>query len=1084
VIPKNAYVKNYLFIKLLVMKKKFFPSVFSKIGHAFFKKLLKDILQVPAIDGRKVAFYSNARWPVQKVAALLLLLVIPCLSLLAQTRNVTGSVKDEKGMPVVGVSVVVKGGTEGTKTNDVGEFSITVSNKSILVFSAVGFNNKELAVKSQNYMVVDLVSATGSLNEVIVVSYGTKKQRDITGSVSTVSAASVQDIGASEFGQKLQGKVAGVQITQATGRPGQGMSFRIRGAASLSSGFQPLIVVDGQPLSGVSSRNGDVNLINPDEIETFTVLKDASATALYGSRAANGVILITTKQGKSGRTNVALNVYTGWQAVPKQGRPEMMNALEFATFMKGFYEDKALYEGYTGGIPADYANPAQYGEGTNWYNNILRTAPMQNYSLSLSTGTDKISSSNVLTYFNQEGVLLNTGMKRYSLRSNNEYRPNTKLKIGLNIAPSYQLDHNTRNGTDGSRQVIGIATAASPLISNRDAKGVYISRASSFGMLGMSNPVQQLELLDGNQTTIRLLSNLYAEVEVLKNLRFKSSFNIDLGNAEFNQFFGTMYGPSLNPPLLPRPSSQNSSTHSSYNYLSWLNENTLTYNFKIKEHAVDLLAGYSGQKWERNFRTISGSNFAGDAIPWVSGAAVNNGTNNNEAWSLASAFGRINYDYKGKYFLTGTIRQDGSSRFGDNEKYGYFPSVSAGWVLSDEAFFPKSDLVSFFKIRGSYGKTGNFNIGNYLQISNIANTNYVFGGALTPGLSVTSLGNKDLTWEVSKQTDIGLEMILLKKRLTFSYDYYSKLTEGMLYATSLPVASGYASVTANVGQFRMWGHEFQLSSKNLTGALSWSTDFNISFNDNKVLSLPPNTPFIGGGARYAGYNRSVVGSRIGEFYGYIFDGIYMTAAELASQPKEATSVVGSTRMKDVNGDGVITADDRTLIGNPNPDFIYGMTNTLKYKKFDFNVIIAGQAGNKVLNANFADYHNNDGVFNMSKDMINRWRSPTDQGDGKTPRTRSGTTELYRLANTTWISDGDFLTVKNIVLGYTFNASKLKYVKSARVYASIQQAFVFTKYTGQNPEASIGRDDAIGTYGQDLSTFPVPRTIMIGANINF
>lgn len=1016
---------------------------------------------------------------------LLLFIIFHSIAFAQEGIKITGKVTDANdGGVLPGVSIRVKGTQTGTVTNSNGIYNITASKENILVFSFVGYNSLEIPVGQRLTINATLHPSSSSLQEVVVISYGTKKQRDITGSVSTVNGASVQDISASEFGQKLQGKVAGLQISQSSGRPGQGMDFRIRGAASLSSGFQPLIVVDGQPLSGVNSRNGDVNLINPDEIESYTVLKDASATALYGSRAANGVILITTKQAKSGLTNVGFSAYTGWQSVPQRGRPELMNATEFATFMKGFYEDKAIYEGYKGGIPADYATPEQYGVGTNWYDNILRTAPMQNYSLSLSTGTDKVSSSTVLTYFTQDGVLLNTGMKRYSLRSNNEYRPNERLKFGLNLAPTYQLDHNTRSGTDGSRQIIGISTAASPLIPIRNTDGSYNSRASSFGMLGMSNPIQQLELLNGNQNTIRLLSNIYGEVEILKDLRFKSSFNIDLGNGEFNQFFGTMYGPGLNPPILPRSASQNSSTHNSYNYLSWLNENILTYKIKLKDHSLDFLAGYSSQKWERNFRSINGSNFAGDAIPWISGAAVTSGTNSKEAWSLASAFGRINYDYKGKYFLSGTLRQDGSSRFGDNQKYGYFPSVSAGWIVSDEKFFPKNEVFSFLKVRGSYGKTGNFNIGNYLQVSNITNTNYVFGGTLTPGMAITTLGNKDLTWEVSKQADFGLEMNFLNNRLTFGYDYYNKITEGMLYGSSLPVSSGFTSVTANVGRFRMWGHEFQLSSKNLKGNLGWTTDFNISFNDNKVLQLPPNTPFIGGGSRYSGFNRSIVGHRIGEFYGYVFDGIYMTAQELASQPKEATSVVGSTRMKDINGDGVINSDDRTLIGNPNPNFIFGMTNTFRYKNLDLNIIIAGQAGNKVMNLNYGDFHNNDGVFNMSKDMINRWRSPSDQGDGKTPSTRSGTTELYRLANTTWISSGDYLTVKNIALGYTFKPGNLKFIKSARIYTSVQQAFVFTKYKGQNPEASIGRDDAIGTYGQDLSTFPVPRTFMIGTNINF
>jgi TonB-dependent starch-binding outer membrane protein SusC len=1028
--------------------------------------------------------FINNRILYKSIMAVLLLLLLPFMNVFAQTKTVTGTVTDDKNMPLPKVSVVVKNSIIGTSTDDAGKYSIVVPDRGDLVFSIVGFGKQEFSVRGKSVVDVQMTSSAESLNQVVVVTYGTAKKRDITGSVTAINASAVKDVPASEFGQKLQGKVAGLQVTMATGRPGQGMDFRIRGAASLSSGYQPLIVVDGQPLSGADTRNGDVNLINPDEIETFTVLKDASATALYGSRAANGVIIITTKQGKSGRTNLSLNAYNGWQTVPQKGRPDLMNAHEFATFMKGFYEDKATYEGYTGGIPADYANPDQYGKGTNWYDAILRTAPMQNYSLNLSSGTDKLSSSTTLTYFNQQGVLLNTGMERYSLRSNNEYRPNDHIKAGLNLAPMYQIDHNNRAGTDGQRQVIGMATSASPLIPIRDANGNWNYKASSAGMLGISNPVQQLLNIDGNQNSMRMLANLYGEVEILNNLRFRSSINADFGTAEYNAFYNSYYGPNLNPPTLPRPATQNSSSHSSYTYISWLNENTLTYSLKKGDHDVDFLAGYSAQKWGRNYRSINGSNYAGDAIPWIAGAAVTSGSNNREEWSLASAFGRINYNFRNKYFITGTFRQDGSSRFGENKKYGYFPSVSAGWVLSDEKFFPKSDAVSFLKLRGSYGKTGNFNIGNYLQISNITSTNYVFGGVLTPGVSITSLGNKDLTWEISKQADFGLDINFLNNRLTFTYDYYNKTTEGMLYPTSLPVASGYSSVTLNVGKFRMWGHEFQLSSRNLEGKLSWSTDFNISFNDNKVLALPPNTPFIGGGPTYSGFNRSVVGSRIGEFYGYIFQGIYENDADLTKYPKYATSALGSARMKDVNGDGVIDANDRTLIGNPNPDFIYGMTNTLNYKNFDFNVIIAGQVGNKIMNVGLQDMHNNDGVFNMTTDMINRWRSPTSVGDGVTPGTRSGSTELYRLANTTWLSPGDYLTVKNIALGYTFNLSKLKYIKTARIYASVQQAFVFTKYKGQNPEASYSRDNAIGIYGQDLSTFPVPRTIMIGGNFNF
>ncbi|GAA4804671.1 TonB-dependent receptor [Olivibacter ginsenosidimutans] len=985
---------------------------------------------------------------------------------------------------LAGTSINVKGLLKGTTTDAKGQFSLAIPLPATLIISRVGYNTKEVNVQNTQPLHITLTAGGGNLDEVVVVSYGTRKARDLTTAVANLNLSTTKDVPASELGQKLQGKIPGLQASQTNGRPGQGIDFRVRGAASLSSGFQPLIVVDGQPLTGNDSRNGGMSLINPSDIESISVLKDASAAALYGSRAANGVILITTKHAKLGSTQVSLDVYTGWQTVPQRGRPDLMNAREFATFMKGFYEDKKTYEDPTDTIPSVYANPDQYGEGTDWYDAILRTAPMQNYSVNLSAGTEKVSSSSTLTFFNQDGVLRNTGMNRYSFRTNNEYRPTDRIKIGLNLAPSYQQDLNTMAYTDGNRQIIANATAASPLIPIYQADGSFNSRVSSFGMLGLNNPVQQLEELNGKQNTFRLLGNLYAELELLKNLRFKTTINTDLGTQDYNQFFGTMFGIGLGATALPRPASATSATHSSYNYVSWLNENTLNYSLHLGDHALDLMAGYSAQKWSRNFRSINGTNFAGDGIPWIVGAGSTSGSTNHDEWTLASFFGSANYSYKGRYLLNATIRNDGSSRFGLNHKYGTFPSVSAGWVISDEAFFPKNNVLSFLKIRGSYGRTGNFNIGNYQQVSNITASNYIFGGTLTPGFATTTLGNADLTWEVSDQVDGGLDLNLFQDRISFNYDFYNKITDGMLYPTSIPYGSGYGSTYLNVGKFKIWGHEFQVTSRNLTGSFEWETNLNISFNDNRVLELPPNTPYIGGGGTYSGYNRSVVGHHIGEFYGYVFDGVYMNQQEFDSQPKSATSVVGSVRMKDVNGDQVIDPNDRTLIGNPNPKYIYGITNTFRYKNFDLNIICAGQGGNLVMNVARADLTNLDGVMNLTKDMANVWRSESNPGNGLVPSTRSNTTELYRLANTTWLSKGDFFTVKNIALGYTWKPKAFKYIQSARIYTSVQQAFVFTKYKGQNPEASIGRDDAIGVFGQDLSTYPVPRTFMLGANISF
>ena len=1001
--------------------------------------------------------------------------------------TVTGKVElGSTGTELSGTTVQVKGGKAVT-TDDKGRYSIRAAAGSILVFSRIGYKTVELKLKDQYVLDLSLEPTDNNLNQIVVVSYGKQRQRDITGAVSKVDAGSLQDIPAAEFGQKLQSKVAGLQMNQTSGLPGQGMTFRVRGAASLSSGNQPLIVIDGQPIT--SDIGGDVALIDPNQIESYTVLKDASATSLYGSRAANGVIIITTKQAKLGRTAVAVNAYYGWQQVPKRGRPDLMNAHEFASFMKGYYEDKIKYEQWvnpvtnTPAVPADYANPDQYGKGTDWYDALFRTAPMQNYSVNLSSGTEKLSSSTTFSYFDQRGVLVNTGVRRYAVRSNNEYRPVDRVRIGLNLAPTYQVDYNTRGGSlgiNGNRQVIGGAEISSPLLSPYNTDGSYRLNTSSYGMYALPNFLQQANLMNNKQTNLNLLGNAYIDVEIIKGLHLKTTINADLNTQDYNAYYGTRYGSFGSPP--PRPPASSSAVNNSNNAYSWLNENTLDYNTRIGDHSIEAMVGYTSQKASQNFRTVSGTGFANDAVTWISGASVTTGTTNNTAWSVASALARVNYDYKKRYYLSATIRNDGSSRFGEFKKYATFPSVSGAWVLSDEPFFPKSKLVSFIKLRGGYGVTGNFNVGNYTQVSLLSPANYVFSGSTTLGEAITSLGNKELTWETSKQTDLGIDINLFKDRVTLSYDYYKKRTQNMLSTLPIPLASGYSTIQYNVAEFNIWGHEFVLSTKNFTGNFTWSTDFNISFNDNRVMKLVNHTP-LGGTSKYNDYNRTAEGHHIGELYGYIFDGLYMNAADYARYPKESTSAIGTARMHDVNGDDTITIADRTFIGNPNPKYIFGISNTFAYKNFDLSIVAGGQVGNKIMNINLQNLQNLDGIFNINKDMANRWRSESDPGNGKVPRTLSNTTELYRTTNTNWVFSGDFLAVRNIALGYTFRQKALKYIKSMRVYASVQNAFMFTRYPGQNPEVNDSKDSQT-TAGLDNGSFPVPRTVMIGANINF
>ncbi len=991
---------------------------------------------------------------------------------------------------LAGTSIEVKGSGKGiVSTDSAGHFVIAVPPGATLAISHVGYITTEVDVTSKRSIALTLQRDQNVLEQV-TVSYGRQAKRDITGAVSKVDASAIQDVPATEFGQKLQGKVAGLQIQQTSGIPGNNIVFRIRGAASLSSGNQPLIVVDGQPLnSDAAGGTGDINLIAPDEIESYSVLKDAAATSLYGSRASNGVILITTKTAKIDKSSVTANVYTGLQTVPQRGRPDLMNGYQFAAFMQGFYQDKIQNEGWvnpvtgTATIPTDYANPNQYGKGTSWYNTLIHTAPMQNYSVNYSVGTGKVSSSTTLNYFNQDGVLYNTGTKRFAFRTNTEYRPIERIKLGLNLAPAYQIDHNTRGGTlalNGNRQVVAGADLSSPLISPYASKGVYNLSTASFGMYALPNYLQQEKIMDNDQTNFSFLGNAYIDVEIIHGLHAKSTINGDILTQDYNAYYGTQFGDFGLVP--PQPPASSQAVNNSNNTYSWTNENLLTYDTHFGNHSLNLLAGYTTQKSYESLRSITGTGFATDATPWISAATTTTGSSNSTSWTIASALARVNYDFKKRYYLSGTIRNDGSSRFGTNKKYGTFPSVSAAWVASEEKFFPKWGMLNFLKFRGSYGVTGNYNIGNYTQTSLLSPTNYVLNGSTTLGESITTLGNPNLTWENSKQLDLGADLTLVHGRVNISYDYYTKRTQGMLSPLPIPYASGYGTIQYNEGVFHIWGHDIQISTDNIKGKFTWSTDFNISFGDNRVISLVNNTP-IGGTEMYSDYNRTAVGHRIGELYGFVFQGVYMNQADYDKYPKYSTSVVGSARMKDVNGDDTIDINDRTFLGRTSPKYIFGMTNSFTFMNFDLGIIVAGQVGNKIMNTNLQNTHNLDGVFNVEKSMQYRWRSEADPGNGKVPSTRSGSTELYRLVNSTWVFSGDYLAVKNITLGYTFGKKTLHYIKGIRVYVSLQNAFMFTKYPGQNPEVNDTKDNQTQA-GLDNGSYPIPRVALLGANVNF
>ena len=1018
----------------------------------------------------------------QRRKRLLLFLLSPffCSLLFAQEKiSVRGTVLGENNLPLSGVSVQAKGGPTGTNTDADGKFSIQVSKGATLVFSYVGYKENQVRIgNDEGPLSIQLVSTGSTLGEIVVVSYGTQKRRDITGSISQISAAEVKDMPVADIGQKLQGKFAGVQINQTDGTPGGDVSIRIRGAASINAGNSPLIVIDGFP------TESGLQTLSPDQIESITVLKDAAASSLYGSRAANGVILVTTKQAKAGQKSIVFSSYYGIQSVTKHGRPDLMNAPEFAEFKKEYYEDAATYEGYTGGVPAQYQNPQQYApnSGTNWFDVLLRKAPTQNYNLSLASGTKDIRSVTNLNYNRQDGVMLNQWASRFTASSNNIYTASDRLTLGINLGITYSQS-NITPGLGQGRNIIQVAYLTDPTLNYKNPDGSYPIGFAPPGMFSTPNYYTVLKKTVNPTKVLTLIGNAYATYKIIDGLQFKCSINIntdDSINREFQP--STILGGTT-------PASSAAASYSSGNFLSWLSENTLTYKKTIAgKHDLEAFVGYTAQKVHYENSNINGSQFPDDNIQWLNVAATRIGNVGASDFSLISYIGRLNYEYDHKYLLSAAFRRDGSSKFGPNTKYGNFPSVSAGWIVSEEKFLKDNNKISFLKLRGSYGKVGNNNIGNYTFLAGVQQANYVFNNSLASGSQLNGIGNPNLTWETTSGYDLGLDLAILQGRIAFTYDYYWKKTDGLLYGINIPVQSGYSSVTSNIGRFDFWGNEFSVETKNLIGKFTWSTSFNISFDRNIVKQLGTSNAPIGGYQDYWDDNRTAVGHPIGLFYGFINTGVYMTQDEFNTQPHDATAMVGTARFKDISGpngkpDGVIDENDRTWIGNPNPKFTYGMTNSFGFKNFDAGIVVAGSVGNDIADDAFQSTENLDGVFNVRRGVANRWRSLSDPGDGIYPRTRAGTTADFRNFTTRQVFSGTYLAVKNITVGYTFKVPQNNVVKGARVYFSTQNAFMFTKYEGMNPEISFAGLNGLNQ-GRDFTAFPIARVFTAGINVNF
>ncbi len=1017
-------------------------------------------------------------------------------------QEIRGRVLDENGEGLPGVSVLIKGSSRGTSTDMNGNFSLNDTDENtVLVFSFVGYITREAVVGNQTEIEILLKIDEKALEEVVVVGYGTALKKDLTGSVASIAQDKIKDLPVATLDQKMIGQVAGVQIQQLSGSPGGGTSVRIRGAGSLGAGNEPLYVVDGMPYSaGLDQNLNPLMLINPNDIESITVLKDASSTAMYGSRGSNGVVMVTTKKGQYNKTQVTVSAMRGVQQVPRKGRPNLMNQQEFADFQRNKIDIVVRRTENRDATPDDYPEAYRYperlvGEGTDWYDALLQDAPIEDYNISIQKGGADSRLDLGLGYFRQGGVLKYTGIERYSAKLGVETGIGPKVTVGANLQPTFIVQN--RSNTNTNRQdIIGTAIWANPLLSPYDSEGnvvpYLVSPQSKYhSAWSFANPLFILRETTLREKQFQSLGNAWLTWNIIPGLEWKTALNTQWSSSNYFSFSPSTIGGANQPPV----PGTGSSSHDRSGHFNWLVENTLSYNQTFGIHKFDAVLGYTTQKSSVRGINLNAAPYSNDLIQTINAAqAIRTWDENVSEWSMISYLGRINYSLKGKYLLTGTFRSDGSSRFGTNNKFAAFPSVAAAWRLSEENFLQKNRVVTDLKLRASYGLSGNNNIGNYAHLATIAAGAYVFGNNQVTA-SYVGLPNPNLTWEESRQLDIGMDAEFFEGRLNATVDFYNRRSSNMLLNDIIPAITGFNSQMVNKGNVRNRGVEISvggtpLDGNSASGALKWDVNANIAFNRNMVLSINENNDRILSGNN-DGFptHITVAGKPIGQFFGFELLGLY-TAADIDNPDIIKTTQVyeGNPKYRDVDGDGIINdLLDYTIIGNPHPDFIFGLTNNFSFKRFSLGIIINGQKGGQVMNGLRQTVDNLMGFFNVRKEWVNRWRSSENPGAGMLYGIPKLAPSWGHRVSTLWVEDASFLRIANVTLGYTLPGSltgKTKFINGCRLYLTIQNLAMFTRYEGANPEAQARNVNNTLSPGFDMTSYPLNRTSSIGINLSF
>ena len=996
-----------------------------------------------------------------RYCALFLFLFFISGNIIAQKISVTGKVTDaSNGSPLLGVSIGITGTTLGTTSDVDGKFTIQVPSKdAVLVFSSVGYKPQQIVVGENSQLNVSLVLEMTQLEQIVVVGYGTQRKKDLTGSIALVSTKDMKSLALPSVSDALQGRAAGVQVIS-SGVPGSDATFRIRGVGTINTN-DPLLVIDGVPVSS------GLNTLNMNDVESMQVLKDASATAIYGSRGANGVVIVTTKRGKGDKSHLDFNYFFGMQKATNVVK--MLNAGEFASLHNDIMANAGLAQN-----PA-YADPASFGTGTDWLGELFSPAPMQNFSLSYSGNSAKTNYYVSGNYLNQEGIILNTGYKKITFQFNSDTRIFDRLKFGNSLT----INNDTKTSGNYSIRNAMLALPTQPMYQEDGNYSGPVQQPIWDG--DIVNPIGLAKTVDNSTLGYNLIGSLYGEYEIIKGLKIKSTLGL-----QANFWNSRTWAPNYH---WNSSINDNSYLWEQYNKnLTWVWDNTATYEKIIDKHSITLMAGMSSQENERNYLNGSIQKFASNLTQQMdNGLQQKNVGGTTFSNSLLSYMGRVNYSYNGKYLATATLRRDGSSRFGENHRWGSFPSGSIAWRISEEDFFKPVSFINSMKIRAGYGITGNQEIGNYTFSSELQTIMYNYNNTVVNGVAPLMMPNPNVKWEGQKQANIGIDASLFKSRIEVTIDAYVKNTDDMLVPMVVPAWTGYSDIytpSINAGKMENKGIEFTVDSRNLTGDFTWNTSFNLSYNQNKIISLNDSVPMS---VNSIGLNYNLArlqeGLPVNEFYGFVTDGIFQTQQEvdnhaaqvMGDDPYNRTSA-GDIRFKDMNNDGVINDLDRVNTGNPNPSFIFALNNSFTFKGFDLSIFMQGVAGNKIFNANRLYSEAMSVAQNQTTATLNRW---TGEGTSNSmPRAIFNDPNKNSRQSDRYVENGSYLRIKNLTLGYTLPSqiAEKAHFSTVRVYVSGLNMYTFTKYSGFDPE--------VGSNGIDNNVYPVTATYSFGINLGF